>query len=114
KSAQVCDVHVGGLLKTVDPFVEVHRLMHPQRLVRPEGGKYGSGQPLGGDFFMVRKVVGWIIGRAESGDVEFAEDAAGGKFGAGQLFVRLAPDAGGALLIERLVDAEVTLQLEMA
>ena len=113
KGAEVSDIRVGRLLQLADPFIERFGLIDAQRLVRAEGGKDGSGQVVGGDFFVVGEIIGWVIGGAESGDVEFAEDAAGGEFRVGEHLVGTAPDARGALFVEKLVDAEVAFQFEM-
>ena len=62
---QAGDVRAGRLLQAADPGVERRRLADRQRLVRAEGGKNARGRAVGGDLFVMRQIVGRIIGGAE-------------------------------------------------
>ena len=97
----------------LDPGIEQLGQMDVERLIGAKGGEHLGGETGSGQRLVAGQVVGGIVGGAEGGDVELAEDALGAQFVGGQQFVGAVPDALRARFVEQFVDAEVALQLQV-
>ena len=95
KAGEIRDGHIAGGFEFVHPGVEVFRLMHGQRLVRPVSRINPRPAVRRRERFMIAEVIRRIIRGAKGGDVEFFQDALRAEGGRGELFVGLIPNARG-------------------
>ena len=113
EGGKISNVHVACGGEVVDPLIERGGLIHGECLVRAVGRAHACGEAGSGEGFVMFQVVNRIIRGADRRHPEASQNALGGEFGAGELLIRLLPDADSAGFIEQLINAEVALQFEM-
>ena len=101
------------LREPVHPRIELGGVIDLERPIGTERGINLRRDPGRGNRSMVIERIGRIVGRAHRADVERPQDAMGGQLIRAQPLVGRLPDRRRRLLVEQIVDAEVTLQLQV-
>ncbi len=114
KMVEIADFLIGCLFKALDPGIELDRLAHRQRFVRPEGRQDPRLQVGGCQRAVVLQAIHWIISCAQGDHAEPFENPLRAENRRRQLPARLLPDARCALFVQQFINAEVALKLQVS
>jgi hypothetical protein len=113
QSREATDLAVRGGFHPAQPLVPAFGQMNFERAVGPERRVDGHGKTRAGDALVMTKVIGRVVGSAESGHPKAPQNPACREIGACQHLVGARPYRGSRAFIQQFIDAEIPLQFEV-